>query len=209
MRELRMKNLIVLSCNPGAYKGNYLEGTLWKMFYFPLQHYAKFAAVDSIISLLHDDGLGALVLHPEELNRVKGFDVKATFEMFNPTRSKGLDRLVKHTECLKVGIERIFSQYERVFVAVNSSVYQMCMAAAIEETNQWHKVRFYDMLAGCWNKTKVLNILQKDILATNFVSGIVPISHRETIEKKYIDRWTKYRKVVPERWKYWDKETKS
>ena len=154
-----MGNLIILSCNPGAETGDYLTGTLWSMFYPMFKDVAKFAAVDSIVSLLNDDGNGAIVLYPEEMHRVKGFDVKATFEMFHPEKAKGLPRMIKHTESLKTAITRIFPQYDRVFVALNGEVYKMCMAAAIEETGMWNKVRFYDQLAAAWDRKKISKLL--------------------------------------------------
>jgi hypothetical protein len=199
-----MDNLIVLSCNPGAKEGDYLTGTLWSMFYPMFKDVAKFAAVDSIVSLLNDDGNGAIVVYPEEMHRVKGFDVKATFEMFHPEKAKGLPRMEKHTESLKIAIQRVFPKYDRIFIALNGEVYKMCMMAALKETGWDRRVRFYDQLAAAWDRTKISKLLVTDLEKKEFRGGIVRVLERSDIEQKYIDRWNEFRKHVPERWRYWD-----
>jgi len=198
------KDLLCLTCNPGARSGDYMKGLLWQQFHRELCGIVKFSAVDSIISLLNNDNQGAIVLYPEEMCRVKNFDIHSTLEMFNPTKPKGLKRLVDHTEALKVGINRIFPQYDRIFIAQNSEVYKLCVAAAVEETNMWSKVTFYDQLAGCWNRKNVLEVLKKDLNSVGSRGGIVKVPERATIDMKYINRWTAYRNNIPSRWKYWD-----
>jgi len=202
------KDLAILCCNPGAMNGNYFEGTLWKMFDRELtksghRQNLTFAAVDSIISLLvPTDTLGALVLETE-MNRVKGFDVHSTLEMFNPLKPLGLERLEKHTKSLITGINRVFPEFDRVFVLLNSETYKMCMWAAINETNQWHKTVYYDQLAAAFNRTQILKEMQKDLNAVQMRTGMVRVPEKSTIEAKYIQRWTKYRDNVPEKWQYW------
>lgn len=201
--------LILISCNGGAKDGDYLIpqnsrlGTLWKYFYKRFSHVCDFVAVDSIITFKNNDGLGALVKYPEEMSRVKGFDVHATLENCNPGRPIGIKRLEEHTECLKIGIQRLFPKYNKVFVALNTEVYKMCAYAALNETEQWYKTVFYDQLSAAFDRTKVGNEIEAD-LKTWTTTGIKTIPPRSTIEKKYIDRWTRYRLKVPNRWRYWD-----
>jgi hypothetical protein len=198
------KNLLCLTCNPGAFKGDYLIGLLWTQFHKELCGEVKFSAVDSIISLLHNDGKGAIVLYPEEMSRVKNYDIHSTIEMFNPTKPKGMDRLIKHTEALKIGIQRIFPDYDHIYIALNTEPYKFCMACAINETKQWDKVTFYDQLAGCWNRRNVLTELKKDLHSGKPRCGIVHVQERTDIDPKYINRWLQFRSTIPTKWKYWD-----
>jgi hypothetical protein len=204
-----MNQLLLLPCNGGAKTGDYLlpnnplQGALWKHFYKRLNGKVDFASVDSIITFLHDDGLGALVLYPQEMDRVKGYSIEATLEMYNPLKPSGLRRLEKHTECLKVGIERVFPKYDRVLVAVNVEAYKLCLFAAITETNMWMKTLFYDTLAAAFNTTKVCQEVEKDLDNLSMV-GIKEIAPRESIDQKYITKWTKYRDNIPSRWCYWE-----
>jgi len=178
-----MTDLVILACNPGAKTGDYLTGALWKRFYPPLKDQTKFVAVDSIITTFNNDGQGALIPYPEEMYRVKGFDVKANLEMYNPTKKIGLQRLENLTESLKVGIDRIFPKYERIFIALNLEVYKMCMYAAITEKEQWHKVIFYEMLAAAWNQTFILQKLRTDVISKNFKTGLIRLPERADIEQ--------------------------
>jgi len=70
---------IILPCNKGAALGDYLLSRNWqrvKRILDATTNNYKMVAVDSIITFIdpmHDrDELGALVVYPDEMNRVKG-----------------------------------------------------------------------------------------------------------------------------------------
>ena len=101
-----------------------------------------------------------------------------------------------------MAIDRIFPKFDRVIVALNLEVYKMAMWAAITEKNQWSRTLFCDQLAAQFQYCKVRDEVEKDLPNLSLV-GIKTVPPKP-IDSKWVTKWTKYREVVPSRWRYWD-----
>ncbi len=132
--------LLLLPCNPGAKEGNYFPYGAWKQALASLRkhHVEKqdvdFAAVDSIITVLDPardrDAKGAIV-HESEMHRVRGCDVKPTWNRFEGNNHALLH---EHARYCKIGLQRFLPGYNLVVVALSVRAYKYAGARALIDT---------------------------------------------------------------------------
>jgi len=188
---------LILPCNKYAKDGDYLKSRAWQRAKKLFPDY-KLAAVDSIITIKDPKGdketLGAIVLYPEEMHRVRRFDEYPSWDRF---KKNNFELLWKHAKYVEIGLRRISKEVERMIVILNVRAYKLATYLAIKRIYNAipNHILFIDVPERPWGLEKGLKIAKK-------------IENKEG-GKIYTLRW-KYEKGfpedVPDDFKYWKKE---
>jgi len=198
---------VILPCNKGAALGDYLLSRNWqrvkKILDATTNNY-KMVAVDSIITFIdpmHDrDELGALVVYPDEMNRVKGFDVYPSWDFF---KKNSFERLYIHSHYVKIGLKRIFNPSDKYLVLLNVRGYRLATYLAIKKLfgripKNLAFIDVYDSPAYFNNAVRSIKILLKEDLF-----GFV--IRTQAVKKKWES--VGYPEEVPPEFKYWELES--
>jgi len=192
-----MVKFLILPCNKYAREGDYLKSKAWQNAKKLFPNY-KLAAVDSIITIKDPKGdretLGAIVLYPEEMYRVRGFDEYPSWDKFKRLNFK---LLWEHTKYVEIGLRRISYRAERMIIILNVRAYKLAVYLAIRRIYNAipNNVLFIDVPERPWGLQKGINLAKR---IENNEGGRI-----------YRLRW-RYEKGFPEDvpcdFKYWEKE---
>ena len=140
------KTLLILPCNKGAKVGNYFSQLHWKKIdkilkEEGLRDKVDLAAIDCIITFKKLDGKGAIVAE-YEMNRVKGFDIHPG-TTFQKNSKEKIEKLIKD---VKVGLQRLEKDYNKIVIFVNVASYCVALKRAIKELKLEYKVTFIEWI---------------------------------------------------------------
>lgn len=218
-RDEKAEVLLILPCNDGAAHGNYFvplnprnkNWNAWReadklLAVLREEKRVMFAAVDSSILEIEDDGKGALVSE-YEMERVinpEGEDWGSpTWRWFNPKNPSGLEYLTMLTESLKTALSRT-TIFSKIFAVVNPRGYFLSLAAAVHEQSLLGRIMMLEMPVHPNNLkeaiTLISSFIQRYISEGYFQEGI--ISHA-FLQQRIAKESTAWKLNLPERWHYW------
>jgi len=132
------KVLIIIPCSPGAEIGNYFASASWRNVVRIIKKYVfdlgniDFAAVDSIITIEDPakdrEELGAIVLANEEMQRVRGKNIRPKWEFFAKNNYK---KLYEHTKYVEIGLRRVLNKYDYIVIFLNVRAYKLATMNAL------------------------------------------------------------------------------
>lgn len=198
------KVLIVLSCNSGAYYGDYWSRNNWKTVgkrLKGLRNYIDYAAVDCIRAF-YIDGKG--LVHEKENNIVKGYDEKPSWNKFDP-KVYGMEKLDKLKNAIKLSLEEVIS-YSHIFALLSPRSYKLCFTLATREKQLGNKTTILDIgeSPAYYNK----GVLDLEEIVKNYQKGdkipigvFMPKAHKPYFKSKF----GRYRgdKSFPKEYKIW------
>ena len=210
------KILFILPCNSGAKEGDYFPHGGWKQTLLSLRKYSvpkelvDLAAVDSIITVEDPakdrEAKGAIVTE-YEMERVKGFDIKPEWHLFE---KNNYSLLHEHTNFCQIGLRRLIPRYQLILIVLNVRGYKYATVRALRNLSKRNSIPSNVIVIDCGESPSFLNNgiseaikIIVDFIKNNEISwGKILRPSKIKSESRFLYR----PKEIPKEFEYWQLE---